>query len=181
MTWKRVTCNSFSWNKAGNFRTPILCPNTEKKASKLHAREIARATLHPNKEIKSQPWTGVKRDHELLTSVNSAFHAIWLVIVFFVIGRYPVRVATWPGRLENRKWDRLGEGAHPETGPAHQHRRLISYSMYIGKNATWLKRYCLLETKLKDSSLLLFTLALKKRFTLQDKNTNLKKDYFTRI
>ena len=30
MTLKRVTCDSFSWNKAGDFRTPILCSNMDK-------------------------------------------------------------------------------------------------------------------------------------------------------
>ena len=30
VTLKRVTCNSFPWNKAGDFRTPILCPNMDK-------------------------------------------------------------------------------------------------------------------------------------------------------
>ena len=29
MTLKGVTCNSFPWNKAGDFRTPILCPNMD--------------------------------------------------------------------------------------------------------------------------------------------------------
>ena len=30
MTLKHVTCNSFPWNKAGDFSTPILCPNADK-------------------------------------------------------------------------------------------------------------------------------------------------------
>ena len=30
MALKRVTCDSFPWNKAGDFRTPILCPNMDK-------------------------------------------------------------------------------------------------------------------------------------------------------
>ena len=51
VTLKRVTCNSFPWNKAGDFRTPILCQIWTKVRSKLHVRENARASLHPNKEI----------------------------------------------------------------------------------------------------------------------------------
>ena len=43
-----MTFNSFPWNQAGDFRTPILCP---KIRSKLHARENVRGTLLPNKEI----------------------------------------------------------------------------------------------------------------------------------
>ena len=50
MTLKRVTFNSFSWNKAGEFTTPIYAQIWTKIRSKLHARENARATLHPNKE-----------------------------------------------------------------------------------------------------------------------------------
>lgn len=30
MTLKRVPCNSLPWNKAGDLRRPILCPNTDK-------------------------------------------------------------------------------------------------------------------------------------------------------
>ena len=30
ITLKRVTCKSFPWNKAGDFRTPSLCPNVDK-------------------------------------------------------------------------------------------------------------------------------------------------------
>ena len=30
VTLKRVTCKSFPWNKAADFRTPILCPNMDK-------------------------------------------------------------------------------------------------------------------------------------------------------
>ena len=48
-------CNSqlFSWNKAGDFRTPteFYAQIWTKIRSKQHARENARATLHPNKEI----------------------------------------------------------------------------------------------------------------------------------
>ena len=51
VTLKRVTCNSFPWNKAEDFTTQIVCPNMEKIRSELNARENARATLHPNKEI----------------------------------------------------------------------------------------------------------------------------------
>ena len=42
MTLKRVTCTSFPWNKAVDFRTPILCPNMDKnmieaaRAGKMH-------------------------------------------------------------------------------------------------------------------------------------------------
>ena len=49
---KRVTCNSFPWNKAGDFRKPILCQNMDKyKIGAAHANARAIATLHPNKEI----------------------------------------------------------------------------------------------------------------------------------
>ena len=51
MTLKRVTSISFPWNKARDFRTPILFPNMDKTKMKLHARENAQATFHPNKEI----------------------------------------------------------------------------------------------------------------------------------
>ena len=51
LTLEHVTCNSFPWNKDGYFRTPILCPNMDKKEWKLHLQENVRATLHPNKDI----------------------------------------------------------------------------------------------------------------------------------
>ena len=34
MTLKRVTFNSFPWNKAGDFKSPILCPNMDNCAGK---------------------------------------------------------------------------------------------------------------------------------------------------
>ena len=40
VTLKRVTCNSFPWNKAGDFRTPMLWPNVD-KSLKRHTRENA--------------------------------------------------------------------------------------------------------------------------------------------
>ena len=42
--------NSFPWNKDGDFRKQILCPNMDKIRSKLHTWENAQAMLHPNKE-----------------------------------------------------------------------------------------------------------------------------------
>ena len=51
MTSRRVTCSSFPGNKADDFRTPIVTQMWTKIRSKLHARENARATLHPNKEF----------------------------------------------------------------------------------------------------------------------------------
>ena len=33
MTSKRITCNSFPWNKVEDFRTPILWPNIDKDRS----------------------------------------------------------------------------------------------------------------------------------------------------
>ena len=51
-TLKRVTYNPLSWNKAGDFRTPILCPNMDKnKIEAAHGGKNARATLHLNKDI----------------------------------------------------------------------------------------------------------------------------------
>ena len=35
---KHITCNSFPWNKAGHFRTPILCANMD-----INKMEAARA------------------------------------------------------------------------------------------------------------------------------------------
>ena len=65
VTMKGITCNSFPWNKAGDFRTPILCPNMDKnKFQSAHAGKC-RATLHPNKEIfklkRPQLWIRIKR------------------------------------------------------------------------------------------------------------------------
>ena len=51
MTLKRVTCNSFPWNKAEDFRTPSYAQIWTKIRWMLQARENARAKLHPNKEI----------------------------------------------------------------------------------------------------------------------------------
>ena len=42
MTLKPVTCDTFSWNKAGNFRTPILCPNMDK--IKIEAARAGKCT-----------------------------------------------------------------------------------------------------------------------------------------
>lgn len=41
MTLKHVACTSFSWNKAGDYRTPILCPIVDK--NKMPAQENAPA------------------------------------------------------------------------------------------------------------------------------------------
>ena len=53
MTLKRVTWNSFPWNKAGDFRTPILCPIMDKHKMEAACTliENAQATLHSNKDI----------------------------------------------------------------------------------------------------------------------------------
>ena len=63
MTLESVTCNSFPWNKAGDFMTPILLPNMDKNKidAARDARETARATLHPNKGIFK-----LKKSHDLL-------------------------------------------------------------------------------------------------------------------
>ena len=43
MTLKRVTCNSFPWNKAWDFRTPIICPNANKsKIEAAHSGKCAK-------------------------------------------------------------------------------------------------------------------------------------------
>ena len=49
-TLKRVTCNPFRWNKAGDFRTPILCPSMDKSKIEAAPAGNALATLHPNEE-----------------------------------------------------------------------------------------------------------------------------------
>ena len=41
MTEQHVTCNSFPWNKTGEFRTPILCPNMDK--NKVEAAHVGNA------------------------------------------------------------------------------------------------------------------------------------------
>ena len=42
MTLKYITCKSFPWNKAGDFRTPILCPSMDKnKIEKARAGRCA--------------------------------------------------------------------------------------------------------------------------------------------
>ena len=51
MALKHATCNSFPWNKAGDFRTPILRPNMDTSKTEATRSGNARATLHPNKEI----------------------------------------------------------------------------------------------------------------------------------
>ena len=38
MNMERVTCNSFPWNKAGDFRTKTLCPNMDENKTEA-ARE----------------------------------------------------------------------------------------------------------------------------------------------
>ena len=49
MTLKHVTCSSFPWNKAKDFRTPMFCPNMDKNKIDATRTELARATSHPNK------------------------------------------------------------------------------------------------------------------------------------
>ena len=44
MTLKRVTRNSFPWNKAGDLRTPILCPNMDK--NKIDAARAGNCTSY---------------------------------------------------------------------------------------------------------------------------------------
>ena len=71
MTLKHVTYNSFPWNKAGDFRIfAILCPKWQMRTkirSKLHARDNAQATLHPNKDIFKQ-----KKHPALNQSLNAS-------------------------------------------------------------------------------------------------------------
>ena len=64
MTLKSVTCNSFPWNKAGDFRTAILCPNMDKNEIEA-ARE----------KKKNQLWTRVKR-----FKVMSFLHLFWYLV-----------------------------------------------------------------------------------------------------
>ena len=44
MTSKRLTRNSFPWSKAGDFRTPILCPNMVK--NKIEATRAGKCTSY---------------------------------------------------------------------------------------------------------------------------------------
>ena len=41
---KHVTCKSFPWNKAGDFRPPILCPNMDKY--KMEAARAGKCTSY---------------------------------------------------------------------------------------------------------------------------------------
>ena len=53
MTLKRVTCNSFPWNKAGDFRT-ILCPNMDKSKSCTRGKMRELRYIHIRKFLNSK-------------------------------------------------------------------------------------------------------------------------------
>ena len=44
MALKCVNCNSFPWNKAEDFKTPILCPNVNK--NKIVAARVGKCTSY---------------------------------------------------------------------------------------------------------------------------------------
>ena len=85
----RAACNLqlFSLKQSwGSFRTPILCPNVDKKESKLHERKNARATLHPNKQVfllkKPQLWT---RDKRFKVMIFWYFVSVEVNLIFTVL------------------------------------------------------------------------------------------------
>ena len=66
MPWKRVTCSSFPWNKAGDFRTPTLCPNMDKKH-----RSCARGKLHGLRYIHIRKFLNSKKSQLLNENGNA--------------------------------------------------------------------------------------------------------------